>query len=221
MSITEKSGFEQLRRNWNSRLRAWRIDRRNRSLFGDNAPRFAERLWVPVSDIEYAVKAGSSKQSGRVISHWPTQGAGRVDQTVAIKACIAHWRDGMAWEDTGIYEAMMEQIRLHGKIDRMRSLADIKLRYHQLDALYENVRKSGCLSTRQELVPGNFREEGGILINIGPEGAPYFGRKGNHRLAMAIAAGIDRIPAQLGVVHIDGLSSLHQYRNAQADDSIL
>jgi hypothetical protein len=181
-------------------------------LHGSEAPRFAERIWVPVPKIQYAVKVASSKQSGQVISHWPTQGAGRVDQTITIKACIAHWRDGVAWEDTGIFEAMMEQIRLHGKVDRLRSLADIKLRYQQLDAIYDSVLNTERLNTRQELISGNFREEGGILVNIGPNGTPYFGRKGNHRLAMAIAAGINIVPAQLGVVHIDGLSALSDYR---------
>lgn len=212
MSITEKSGFQQFRRNWNSRLRAWRTDRYNLTMYGKNAPQFAERIWVPVQKIQYAVKVGSSKQSGHVINHRPTRGFGLVDQTVAIKACITHWRDGIAWEDTGIYEAMMEQIHIHGKVDRLRTLADIKLRYQQLDALYISIQKAGHLSTRQELVPGNFREEGGILINIGPEGAPYFGRKGNHRLALAIAAKLEFIPAQLGVVHIDGLLALPNYR---------
>lgn len=212
MSITEKSGFQQSRRNWNSRLRAWQIDLYNRAMHGKTAPQFAELIWVSVQKIQYATKAGSSKQSGRVISHWPTHGFGPVDQTVAIKAYIAHWRDGVAWEDTGIYEAMMEQIHIHGKVDRLRTFADIKLRYQQLDALYTSIQKTGRLNTRRELVPGNFREEGGILINIGPEGAPYFGRKGNHRLALAIAAKLEFIPAQLGVVHIDGLPALPSYR---------
>jgi len=213
MGITEKSRFEQLRRNWNTRLRALRTDRRNRALYGDDAPLFAERLWVPLSELECAVKVCSSKQSGYVVNHWPTKGLGSIAQTTAIKACVAHWRDGQSWEETGIYEAMMERIRLHGKIDRLRTLTEVKTRYAQLDMLYESVKKAGRLSTRQELIPGNFREEGGILINIGPDGAPYFGRKGNHRLAMAIAAELDYVPAQLGAVHINGLPALPGYRN--------
>ncbi|MCZ4287103.1 hypothetical protein O4H29_19910 [Marinobacter salarius] len=219
MGITEKSRFEQLRRNWNSRLRAWQTDRQNKALYGEDAPRFAEQLWVPIYELEFAVKAGSSKQSGQIIRSWPTGGLGRVDQTVAIKACVAHWRGGLSWEETGIYDAMMDQIRKHGKVDRLRTLEDVKLRYRQLDALYESVRQAGRLSPRDELIPGNFREEGGILVNIGPDGKPYFGRKGNHRLAMAIAAGIDRIPAQLGVVHIEGLPALPDYRNAPPNET--
>jgi hypothetical protein len=125
----------------------------------------------------------------------------------------------LSWEETGIYDAMMDQIRKHGKVDRLRTLEDIKLRYRQLDALYESVLQAGRLSPREELISGNFREEGGILVNIGPDGKPYFGRKGNHRLAMAIAAGIDRIPAQLGVVHIEGLPALPCYRNAPPNET--
>lgn len=212
MGITEKSGFEQLRRNWNSRFRAWRIDRRNRALFGESASWFAERLWIPTKDLKYAVKIGSSKESGRIINHWPTSDIVPIEQTTSIKACVDHWQGGLSWQETGIYAVMMEQIRRNGKVDRLRTLADVKTRYAQLDTMYGKVRKAGRLSTRQELIAGNFREEGGILINIGPDGVPYFGFKGNHRLAMAIAAGLDEFPAQLGVIHTDGLESLHYYR---------
>jgi len=82
-----------------------------------------------------------------------------------------------------------------------------------LDELYNIVTQSGTLSPRHELIKGNFREEGGILVHIGPDGAPYFGGKGHHRLAVALAAGVDLIPAQIGVVHRDGLTKLGAFRD--------
>lgn len=214
MSITEKSGFQQSRRNWNSRRRAWHTDRYNRKVYGKNAPLFAERIWVPVEKIQYAVKAGSSKQSGQVIHHWLTRGLMRVDQTVAVRACIDHWQYGVDWKDTGIYEVMVEQIQTRGKVDRLRTLADIKLRYQQLDTLYSNIQKTRRLSTRQELISGNFREEGGVLINIGPDGTPYFGKKGHHRLAIALALRFEYICAQLGMIHVSAIDHLESLRQA-------
>lgn len=211
MSITEKSGFEQFRRNWGSRRRARHIDRHNRKQYGSRAPQFAERLWVPLSKLIYATKIGSSKDIGTVVDEWPDEQV-PVAQTASIKACLAHWRDGVAWEDTGIYEVMMDHIRRNGKVDRLRTLADVKMRYQQLDSVYENVRKTGRLDTREELVPGNFREEGGILVHIGPEGAPFFGKKGHHRLAIALALDLDMIPAQLGAVYKPALAALETYR---------
>ena len=212
MGITEKSGFEQLRRNWNSRLRAWRTDRHNKALYGEDAPLFAECLWVRLAELDRIAKVGNSKDSGQVVNNWPHMPTIHIGQAISIKACLAHWREGIPWEKTGIFDVMMEDIKRKGKVDRLRTLADVKKRYEQLDETFEKIRAAGRISTRKELIPGNFREEGGILVNIGPDGAPYFGRKGNHRLAMAIAAELDYVPAQLGVVHVNGLAALGRFR---------
>lgn len=212
MSITEKSRFRQLRRNWSSRLRARRIDSANRRKYGADAPQFAEQLWIPLADLKYAVKAGSSKHSARIIHSWPGDKVVPLENLQAIRACLKHWRDGLSWEQTGIYDQMMARIREHGKVDRLQTLDDVKRRYQQLDQLYEEIRLAGALSPRQALINGNFREEGGTLIHIGPDGSPYFGYKGHHRLAIAMAAGFPAIPAQLGVVHVDGLAALPGYR---------
>ncbi|WP_111498262.1 hypothetical protein [Marinobacter bohaiensis] len=215
MSITEKNGFQQWRRNLNSRIRARRIDARNQTLYGPHAPQFAERLWVPTAELQYAVKAGSSKDSARVIDQWPANRVIRVIDIDTIRACLQHWRDGVSWEDTGIIERMMRHIREHGKVDRLRTLAQVDARYDELDRLFESVIRAGQLSPRQDLIAGNVREEGGPLVHIGPDGAPYFGRKGHHRLAIALAGNLDYLPAQLGVVHVDGLSGLMRLRSCE------
>lgn len=75
---------------------------------------------------------------------------------------------------------MMEEILRVGKIDRLRKLADVKMRVPRWISSIKEVRTLRRLSTREELIPGNFREEAGILINTGPEGRLYFGQKGNH-----------------------------------------
>lgn len=216
MSITEKGRFQQWRRNWNSYLRASRTDRANRRQYGIGAPRFAELLWVPLEQLQYAVKAGNTKQSARIIHRWPEDKAVPIGDLQTIQACLRHWRDGVSWEQTGIYDQMLASIRERGKVDRMRSLDDIRLRYRQLDQLYQEIMNAGGLSPRLELIKGNFREEGGILVHIGPNGAPYFGRKGHHRLAIALASGSAFIPAQLGVVHVDGLEGVVQFRQQPA-----
>ena len=112
---------------------------------------------------------------------------------------------------------MMAWIEEKGRVDRLSTRAEVLQRYEQLDVLYESVLKDGKLRTRKELVQGNFREEGRVLIHIGPDGRPYFGGKGNHRLAIAIAAGLEQFPAQLGVVHISALDSLWRYRSSVED----
>lgn len=179
---------------------------------GPLAPLFAERLWIPMNKLKFALKLWSSKQTGSVVNDWPEQLVTPINEILVVKSCMSHWHDNVPWEQTGIYQQMMGYIEQHGKVDRMKSRQDIEVRYQELDKLYYSVLETQVLSTRQKLIKGNFREEGGILVHIGPDGMPYFGGKGHHRLAVAIAAGLDRIPAQIGVVHRSGLAELETYR---------
>lgn len=213
MSITEKSGFEQIRRNWSSRLKASVRDRKNQRQYGQEAPLFAELLWIPMDQMNYALKHWSTKQSGRVVSEWPAEKIDPINEIEVVRACVRHWHENIPWEETGIYQQMMDYIRQRGKVDRLASEEDVRVRYEELDTLYNTVIHTGTLSPRCDLIRGNFREEGGILVHIGPDGFPYFGGKGHHRLAVAVAAGVDRIPAQIGVVHRDGLSRLGTFRD--------
>ena len=212
MSITDKSPAQQRRRNWSSRFRAFKIDRRNQRRFGASAPRFAELLWIPTASLQYAVKLGSSKDSAEIIQHWPSDAVVPVTELPSIKACLSHWQDGVPWEETGIFQQMLKKIQEKGKVDRLRNLDDIRERYKSVDELYGKVSFHGGLSPRSEFVPGNFREEGGILVHIGPDGTPYFGKKGHHRLAIAIALKIEIIPVQLGFVHGAALDQLDKLR---------
>lgn len=211
--ITEKGRFAQFRRNWTTRVKAIRKDRSNRHEFGDRAPRYAERLWVKTSDVEYGLKLWSSKKSALVVTGWPEDLSRPLNDWVSVRACLDHWVKGVSWEDTGLINQMMQWIDEKGKVDRLSTRADVLTRYKQLDDLYSAVLKEQRLRTRSELVAGNFREEGGILIHIGPEGKPFFGGKGNHRIAIAIAAGLEYFPAQLGAIHFSALDSLPQYRH--------
>ena len=63
-----------------------------------------------------------------------------------------------------------------------------------------------------ELDEKNYKEEGGILIHIGPSGELVFSETGSHRLAFAIILGIEKIPVQIGVVHKDAIPLIEKYR---------
>ncbi len=213
MSITEKSSFEQIRGNWSSRVKAWTRDRENTQQYGPGAPLFAERLWIPMDKMECALKHWNTKHSGKVVYEWPPEKISSIEEIEVVRAYTRHWHENVPLEETGIYQQMMEYNFKHGKVDRLESENDVRQRYKELDELYKIVIRNGTLSPRSELIQRNFREEGGILVHIGPDGSPYFGGKGHHRLAVAVAAAVDRIPVQVGIVHIDGLSKLYTYRD--------
>ena len=88
---------------------------------------------------------------------------------------------------------------------------EIVLRYEELDNIYYQIKKEGRLKSQSELFEGNFREKGGVLIHIGPNGEPYFGLKGNHRFAIAYILNIP-IPAQIGLVHKSSVNRIECMR---------
>ena len=54
---------------------------------------------------------------------------------------------------------------------------------------------------------GGYREMDGIFVHVGRSGDIIFGGGGAHRLAIAQGLKLERVPAQLGVVHREALMS--------------
>lgn len=193
----------------------------NKIRYGCKAPVYAERIWVNPLYCEFSIRPESiialtghhaKRASGKVISF-----SDLINQLVPIlevekiKFCLDHWKNGVPWEDTGIYEYMQERILRNGSADGCYNLNDIKERYTKVDLLFNQIRREGRFKTQKEICPSNFREDGGILIHIGPEGEPFFGWRGCHRIAIALLLGL-KFPAQIGCVHINSLQYLARFR---------
>jgi hypothetical protein len=226
--------FEKPAENANFFFFPYFRDLKNRVMYGFDAPKYCERIWVHplccskllMQDLVQSVTGLSRHQnSGLVVDGtWPFEQAvqilecGRVicvDEndpfTFRIKCCVEHWIEKTPWEKTGIYEHIEKCIKKFGSADGCNSLMDVKQRYKKLDSVFNEIRKEGRFKTREELNPGNFREQGGIFIHIGPTGEPFFGGRGIHRFAIAYILGIP-FPAQMGIVHKDGIRFLREYR---------
>lgn len=102
---------------------------------------------------------------------------------------------------------MLGKIAQKGSYDGCHNLADVRRRFDELDAVFSRIQTAGRLLTRAELDPNNFREVGGVLMHFGPNGEPVFSGAGCHRFAMALLLK-QPFPAQLGVVHVAGLTRL-------------
>lgn len=136
---------------------------------------------------------------------------------VKIKACYDHWKYGMPWEGTGVYEYMQKKISQFGKWDDCRDMYDVIARYKRLDAMYNHIEKNRTLKTRSELKKNNFREYGGVCVHVGPNGVLYFSGGGCHRLAISKILELPTIPVQLGCVHKESLDILEALRNPQVN----
>ena len=102
---------------------------------------------------------------------------------------------------SGSKKFVLEKIEQHGKYDRCKTSAEVDTRFSQLDKLYEELLHGARFKTMKEQFPDNFREQGGIHVHIGREGALLFGGGGCHRLAIAQVLKLPLIPAQIGVIH--------------------
>jgi hypothetical protein len=195
-------------------LHAYLRDRANCRRHGPAAPLFGERLWIDPLAIDHAVVHGSSLwDSGRVAYHDFT--AGRLDaieDDPVLRAAIAHWRDGVPWEESGEVERMEEAIRLPGPIKGCRTRADILARCSRLDEIFATIQREGRVRPQAELDPGVFREAGGIGVHIGPGGAPIRAANGRHRFAMARILRLRSIPVRIGLVHHSALPMLDDLR---------
>ena len=96
---------------------------------------------------------------------------------------------------------MMAKIKVQSRYDDCGSLDEVVARYRKLDRFYQHLVNGGRYHTMYELKPNNFREQGGVHINIGRNGELLFGGGGCHRLAIAQILKLPQIPAQIGVCH--------------------
>jgi hypothetical protein len=135
-----------------------------------------------------------------------------LEEHIHVRFALAHWRDGVPWEETGAYDYMLEQIARRGRQDGCFDLADVKRRYERLDDLFETVMRERRLRTRTELDPRVRNEDGGIFVHIGPAGETAIGDSGKHRMTIAKLAGLDAVPARIGYIHRDALPLLPALR---------
>lgn len=184
-------------------------DLRNRMLFGRDAPKSDECIYVDPRRVRQAYHATGDRTAPRFRrKHSGLVLGGNWDQSVqpwgtGIKerACELHFRDGVSWQDTGVIDHLLADIERKGSSDGCHSLEELQDRYRALDRLYEEIRRIGRLKPRSELENHFRREHGGIYIHIGRDGTPIKAGGGIHRLIISRILGLKKIPVQLGVIH--------------------
>lgn len=200
-----------LRRSFEARVPAKALrDLGNWIRFGPEAPLSDECIYVDPNQVLGHYKPDPARgapklrraQSGMVRSGDWDLSHHTVGQSIKYQACLARFRDGVPWKQTGLYEEMLIRIGRDGVADGCRNLDDIERRYAALDALAEETRALGRFKTRAELGQKYFRREhGGVLVHIGRNGEVIRAGGGQHRFAIAVALELPEMPVQLGVIH--------------------
>lgn len=191
--------------------------------YGPEAPRFAERIWVDARDVRSYLPAsrfteffgGSPRSfSGRVVRFWPEGHLEDIFSNEAVRYSVEHWMHGLDWDSCGARSFMLQSIAesTSGVSDGCSTSADIDLRLNDLDSIYGEACVSRALKTRSEINCLSFREYGGSMFHVGPEGEVVFSGAGCHRFGMAYSLGI-RFPAQVGCVHVAALDTFRGLRD--------
>lgn len=200
--------------------RALGRDLRNRSLYGPDAPKVAERIWVEPKAVEWSIKVlpegVSTRNSSALVVDYRAAGVVEVPlmNWPQMRSCYQHWCEGLPWEETEDYADLRRAVEARRKMAGCRTHDDIRQRFKWLDDLFAAVARGEMFKTRKELHRWNFREHGGIQIGIDAEGRPALVRGcGFHRLAVAKILNLPRIPAQIGLVDVNAIGLLGQFRH--------
>ena len=187
-------------------------DLANRVRLGPGSPRSDELIWIDPLQVTHVYSrkgpvAYRRRHSGTVAAgDWDRRGT-PIDAAIKVSACNRHFVGGESWEETGIVDEMMSRIARFGTFDGCRTREDVLARYDRIDRMYDEIARTGRLQPVIERPERFRREHGGILIHIDREGRPLLAGNGNHRLAIARILKLDRVPAQLGAIHLDALKA--------------
>ena len=116
----------------------------------------------------------------------------RINELKKHKAVEQHFQGGKKWEETGIYEYLLEKIEENDKYDGCKSRSDIVNRYQRIDDLYDSISTEG------------FKRTSGldqVCVNIGRDGEIIFNGNGHHRLSIAKTLNIEDIPVRVLIRH--------------------
>ncbi len=206
-------------------------DVHNRIVHGDDAPRFAERLWMDIEDCSMRMKRMGRKDeiSAKVIKGaWPYENSIPVEEISIIRDCVQHWLHGVPWEETDEAERIARAMEKYPGAYGCRSMSDIDDYLRRLDSLFDEIAEDGGLKPRDRVEPRNFRERGGIVVHVGPDGELFLGEDGNHRFAIAYSLNLmgrlteKRVPVEVGCVHESAIDHLEGLREppVQHQDSV-
>ena len=186
----------------------------NRWRFGPDAPQSDELIWIRPRDVTDFYMADPARGARRFRRRHSGMVAGGdwdlsrkpIGSQTKLDSIRDHFERGVAWQETDLFAWMLEQIDKKGRIDGCHTREDLIQRYEALDRIYEEAKRTGTLRPHGS-VNRTRGEHGGILVHIARDGTPLRDGGGMHRFAIAYILDLEKIPAQLGVIHADAVKS--------------
>jgi hypothetical protein len=122
-----------------------------------------------------------------------------IQSVVKVKSVVEHFRDGVEWENTELFELYTDQLNEGISVRRGKSIDELKSAYvGTIDRLFYKIKNEGFL------LPGD-RERGEAdlpCVHISRDGEILLGNNGSHRLGIALALNLERIPCVVHARHV-------------------
>ena len=186
----------------------------NRWRFGPDAPQSDELIWIHPHSVTDFYRADPPNGAPRFRRrHSALVKGGNWDLSrkpfgseIKLDSIRDHFERGVPWQQTDIFSWMLMRLEKEGSVDGFTSREELIARYDGLDRIYDEAKRNGTLRPHGS-VNMTRREHGGILVHIARDGTPLRDGGGMHRFAIAYILGLEKIPAQLGVIHADAVKA--------------
>ncbi|WP_439124199.1 hypothetical protein [Marivita sp.] len=186
----------------------------NRLRSGHDAPQSDELIWIRARDVTDWYKPDPEnnapnfrrRHSGLIAPGEWDKSRLTFREHLKLDSIRDHFINGVPWEQTELFEYMLQQIAEKGQIDSCRTREDLVARYDRLDRIFEEAQHTGTLRPHGS-VNETRREHGGIFVHIARDGRPLRSGGGMHRFAIAVVLDLAHVPAQLGVIHPEAVKA--------------
>ena len=178
-----------------NRMEALRFSMQYRMRYGATAPRANERRHIDPERIDYAMSKrqipSDAPLFGIIGGSWDLEKVSR--RSVITRGLRERFEEGKEWEETEYYQTGVNKIRDGIQLKRLDSeeqtVETLEQYLARLDTIYEDMRSNG------------FDTAAPVPVNIGRDGEWILHGDGNHRTALATAAGIERMPVIIRYRH--------------------
>lgn len=186
----------------------------NRWRFGPEAPLSDELIWICPRDVTDWYRADPDngaprfrrRHSGMVVGGDWDMSRKPFGSQIKLDSIRDHFERGVPWQKTDIFAWMLKRLDNEGSIDDCTTREELVERYERLDRIYAEALETGTLRPHGTINQTR-RENGGILVHIARDGTPLRDGGGMHRFAIAYILDLEKVPAQLGVIHPDAVNA--------------
>jgi len=126
-----------------------------------------------------------------------------LEETPKYQGLSEHFVEGVPWEQTTLFEILLELIDEYGTHDGCQNRDELERRYQTIETLYRNLKREGYRSQR-ELHAGSGVSKtivDEIGVGIGRKGEIRFIGSGWHRLCLAKIIGLESVKVRVVCRH--------------------